>query len=864
MLPPNAVQQPLQGQLPGAVPEGCGHQLRVPVPAPSAARALPHREHQEEAAVLRLRRTVSALTLLVLAMDQFWQYVEDNPKMFNRPNKPPTTYRWGIFATLELVSKYVFPWMPVKTLLGHVRSVKKHGNERHPIMKYMKTGYVEPVKHILIPYDPQMNLYQQPEHKMPTVWVRYLAKTSKRFQKYLNRKTHHKVIQPEGTELDPELVIQHSEKAPFPVDTEVPKHIQRGFVEVEPEKTQESLVASQIYTLVNTSEGTVLVPLDTTGEVFNNVSKPVQKERKVTIPSDPNHCSCCVLLRRICKIRQKLITDYFKKSKQVCPCGSVKYPRITNRLRLVCTYFRRTFKSVYNRLERLLSEAKDVKNIADAIDVGPEKSDPKDLAFVTAFLIRLLLRENKTKNPMLKCRIFNALAKFDDENGDPIKLMEDIDDACDVELADVYKEFLCFLTPEQADKLDKFKDYFIYNCYHGLIDKIEESSLDRTKKRAAFQRMMSLATSELSACELCCELLHCVRDSPDLARYCFHLFPHKRKAFNDNNETGRTEENIGLTKSQMARVAELPDEHDEPEDMLTICNDDEMKRNIRISNGSDNEKLQDNAQKCNGGDEKELQCHFTQISNVDDNVESQDNTRECYGDDNTLICNGSNNLISQGNDRECNGDIESRGNTQTCGDDEKVECDNTRTCNIIYFEGPEDDKSEISMKLYYSSDEESSDTPMEQAEDSPNTLQEKPTSEITSNQTSATIGEGPNDGTDEESNSQMNLITTIKFEAGSDDDNEMAVDENTDQVDIYSQVGVKLETSEWKRDEDKLILEVLKENLSPDEIKDKTIIEIIEEKNLPNMISECLSTKTLLDVKDRISYLLQLLIKIRY
>lgn len=77
---------------------------------------------------------------------------------------------------------------------------------------------------------------------------------------------------------------------------------------------------------------------------------------------------------------------------------------------------------------------------------------------------------------------------------------------------------------------------------------------------------------------------------------------------------------------------------------------------------------------------------------------------------------------------------------------------------------------------------------------------------------------------------------------------------------LMSEDELKQETPEWRRDEDKLILEVLKQCLTPEEIKDKTILEIIEEKNVINMISESLTHKSMFDVRERILYLLRILI----
>lgn len=70
---------------------------------------------------------------------------------------------------------------------------------------------------------------------------------------------------------------------------------------------------------------------------------------------------------------------------------------------------------------------------------------------------------------------------------------------------------------------------------------------------------------------------------------------------------------------------------------------------------------------------------------------------------------------------------------------------------------------------------------------------------------------------------------------------------------------IEISKVEWKRDEDKLILEVLQKHLSPEERLDKSIIEIIEDKKIPQIITEVLAVKSLHDVTDRIDYLLNIL-----
>lgn len=71
---------------------------------------------------------------------------------------------------------------------------------------------------------------------------------------------------------------------------------------------------------------------------------------------------------------------------------------------------------------------------------------------------------------------------------------------------------------------------------------------------------------------------------------------------------------------------------------------------------------------------------------------------------------------------------------------------------------------------------------------------------------------------------------------------------------------IKSEPVEWTRDEDKLILQVLKQYLTPQERSDKTILEIIKDKNLSKIIMSGLPHKPPEDVSERVLYLLQILI----
>lgn len=64
------------------------------------------------------------------------------------------------------------------------------------------------------------------------------------------------------------------------------------------------------------------------------------------------------------------------------------------------------------------------------------------------------------------------LSKFDPKTDDPAKLANVLEKIFDVELVDIFKEFLRCLTPEQAEKINRFKDYFTQACAPDLVKRI--------------------------------------------------------------------------------------------------------------------------------------------------------------------------------------------------------------------------------------------------------------------------------------------------------------------------------------------------------------------------------------------------------
>lgn len=162
--------------------------------------------------------------------------------------------------------------------------------------------------------------------------------------------------------------------------------------EVQNPKTNENL-----YSVVETSTGAFLVPLgiihkakDTNGkiiiddalnEALNEAQrKPVilgnnlpeesgsnielkdtsfGKILSVTSLRGSEHCECCILYRMIVKIRQTTIKDFFLTNSKVekkCPCKSIEFPKITNRLKVLVSNFGSNYEKVYVRLNNQLME----------------------------------------------------------------------------------------------------------------------------------------------------------------------------------------------------------------------------------------------------------------------------------------------------------------------------------------------------------------------------------------------------------------------------------------------------------------------------------------------------------------------------
>ncbi|XP_038211275.1 uncharacterized protein LOC119831814 [Zerene cesonia] len=823
--------------------------------------------------VLRRRNNYlpSEEQLIVLGLDQFWTYVEDNPDIYKPPRGNPR-HRWGLTATIQLVCKYMFPWVTMKTLAGHIQAMRKMADKDHPIKKFFANRHVEPTKHVLMPFNPELTLYEQPENEMPMVWVRYLAKSSKRFRSFLHKKrrTNHKI--PDGIEINSSTTVEDAPKRPLPI--EFVKTYSNKPINIVPIKPnlpdkvdvhieKEIETTPKVYQVINVDAGTLLVPLqmNSNSDVTNlNSQNAKTNTESVHIKPKPDHCSCCAVLRKICKYRQKRITEYMKKFdvKLTCPCKSVKHPNISNKLKLLLRSYKgmslQLFEDLRERIGNLKRKSNKnvhiVENNSDLSKLAESRgSDAKDLAFVTMFKARLCMRQNKVRNQQIKRSLFRILNQFNAKTDDPMTLMDDIYKACDVDLADMYKEFLGFLTAEQADKIDKLKDYFVHNCMEDLIKKTEEIVSDKNKKLKIFEYLLKLTNNNATvSCVTCTELLARMRDYPELARYCFSLFPHRRKAI------------IEMEHDSVNENETIP----APTPVITnkVTNLDNQQRPIEIEIIDSNENVDSSQKEATNSIENDI----TQIIE-DPNAQPQADVNENNNPEGEIGEDSSRSKTAG-----INGDIsmedaetqKSIRNVNECGTRSDVEKSSeesdkmeTSACENVQLNGDDIGKCDANMD----DDEMEQDGVLSICEESNTSSECMIISDDESNHKSKEKTKHSS-----ESKGFTQFIASIKKEQTELNTIKSEVEDEEEQYGesrlyfVPDDDMCKEEPSEWKRNEDKIILEVLKQHLSPQERKDKTIFEIIEEKSIPQMISDSLSHKSLGDVRDRIFYLLQILL----
>uniref|UniRef100_A0A2A4JGX9 Uncharacterized protein n=1 Tax=Heliothis virescens TaxID=7102 RepID=A0A2A4JGX9_HELVI len=669
--------------------------------------------------------------LIALGMDQFWRYVNDNAELFKPSGRRS---RWGLTLTVQLVTKHMFPWLPSSVLHSHVQNVRKYGDKDNPINRYMATRTVPPVKHKLLPYNPRLTLYEQPEHEVPRIWVRYLAKTSKRFRSFLLKRPQKTGVPAAGVDLEFGEAVTAPTKPALPIDVIRRPALPPTADKFDIQLTTTTQTTNNAYKLVETSTGAYLLPVtmtvdSNTGPITTPTEIPskVDKPEKETIDKiyDP-HCTCCLLLRKICTKGQTLISDYFSEKKEVmCFCRVKRYPKVSNRLKLFVNNYKDSYTS---SLEALQSKIKLLKNPKKDVRLNrisendSSVSELEDIAFVTKFHLKLLTRISTRTSSIIKRKIYVLFSNFNPYEHDPLTLATQLDKELGHTFIDVYKEFLCLLNPEQADKLDAFRDYFIRNCMEDLFAKVEQQVPNKEKRRPILEELNKVYTKNLAtACEICTGILATLNEYPELARYVHSLFPHRVE-----------------TRSEQSTPA--PAQDPQPTDLPTdvaLCNDTTVMPESAVDYEADESMSED----------EEI---------MEDNVEGHVSEPETN------------------------------------------------------LEGGAAIKTENTSMEYTT-----------------------PTSE----------------------NSNMAMVVTVSKSEVHD----FSECSNSSLRIMFEDDIVKIETPEWRRDEDKVILEVLKEQLTPEERQNKTILETIYDKNIVGMIVDSLTDKSKQDIETRVMYLLQIL-----
>ncbi|KAJ8717385.1 hypothetical protein PYW08_005784 [Mythimna loreyi] len=577
--------------------------------------------------------------LIALGMEQFWQYVKDNPKLYKQPLRPGG---YGLSAVLALVVQHMLPWTTFQVLLSHVQSVRKHGDKDNPINIYMKTRTVAPVKHKLLPYNPGLTLYEQPENEVPRIFARYLAKTSKRFRNYINRRPNRAGVPAVGVDVELGQAVVEPSKEPLPIQfnkpivAHTPVPLADKFdIQITDDMPKQT---TNFYKFVETSTGAYLLPLSNVAMVNNN-SK-----------TDLNSSVIANSLPETSKTPQSLIEN----------------------------------------LEHL---------------------------YVTNFHLKFLTKTSITKFAPEKKKIYRLFENFNPLEHDAVKLAIQVEKACGTKLEDLYKEFLCFLTPEQADKINAFKDYFRRNCIVDLIEKVEENVKDLERQKTILLALHRVFAKNLTtACEICTDILLTLDGYPALAQYVHSLFPHRRET---RNRPEQSESSSPPTPEPSSAKA------------LDKTN-----------------------------------CDETLVGEPVADYEAD---------------------MSMSSDEEDNNGSKSHSDSEN----------NLEVCRPIKEE---------------------------------NTMEYATSTTTPALHTVVTVSK--TEDTSECSNSSMQIM----FE---------------DEI-------VKTEHPEWRRNEDKLILEILKEQLTPEERQDKTILDLVEEKNIIDLIADSLTDKSKEDIRTRILYLLQI------
>ncbi|KPJ03247.1 hypothetical protein RR46_06403 [Papilio xuthus] len=745
--------------------------------------------------------------LIALGLDEFWSYVEENPDLYPLRSGGGSGGRAGLKAAVRLLCRYMLTWLAPHTLLHHVRYVRRNDKE-NPICKFFESRKVEAVQHKLLPYNPRITLYEQPEYEMPRIWLRHLAKTSKRFRDHLyGRKTS--TVQPRGVDIALGKQIIPELKKPLPNDFIKIKKKPISYITPETSEQNDTQIIYIEKANINTSDvqnitnGTITVnsvsqPICSTSEttqnnITNTTEQKQENKHQIKTKNKQNisekHCSCCVLLRKICKQRQTLITEYLKpKQNRVikCPCKCIQRPKVTNKLRMLLRFFKHRSMYVHKYMSQKLSQCNDKNGLNsnlkdDSIFEIDDISDPNDLAFATTLQMKMLIRLSLARNPFIKKNAYINLSKFDVETDDPVKLAKALEKIFDVELVDIFKEFLRCLTPEQADKINRFKDYFTQACAPDLVKRISEEVTDKKKRHALLSRLIVTFTdNKASACDICTDLLRHMDGHAHLATHTFNLFPHRRLDSKNESQPVKC-----LTES-------------EPNNCVTTRTQCEPVKNV--TSNKEHKSI-----------ETITNCVEREPVNSIKPVESQPISSVTTRSMSKVMQDQPSCTPDEEIARRRDSEHEVR--LTICEETEAMDCDHHHS-NPDHINGKDLNTKEIDN---------------EQSERQINEEKYIPIEEYTEDMS--------------DSDGKKLNVSDIKIELVMSDDE-----------------TVKQEAPEWQRSEDRLILEVLKQSFTREERKNKTILDIVEEMNVLQIITDSLPHKSVKDVTDRVMYLLDMLV----
>ncbi|XP_053615021.1 uncharacterized protein LOC128677880 isoform X2 [Plodia interpunctella] len=996
---------------------------------------------------------ISEDELITLGLEQFWQYVVDNPKLYPPPRSQHSRHRWWLNATLDLISQHMLPFLTVRMLLSHVANIRKQQGMENPVNRFFANHEVKPVEHRILPYNSEMTLCDQPVEEMPKIWLRYLAKHEPRFRKYLNRHKNHAGAPPIGiplqVNLDPGAPIM---KAPLPLDftkvitTNRKKKTPDTSTSNQPTPVQTSQAVANNVTTMQTAVGVATnvtqltaVPavynIEGTGQVaqvvpliiqvnaagksltttFTTTNKPIETNTVIDLTENcnaitnfndvidsnsrfstttvscknapissttcesttqndtemdisnpleiyeelsnkPNHCECCILLRKVCK-RQTKITEYFKeKTKKSCFCKDVNLPRITKKLIQLVNSFKDPYRIAMDHLEMKLEQAKDQAKILFSYarkrqnKLIEEKkyqiedsrtTDVEDLSYVTGYKMKLMARLGP--NIQLKSKVHSIFSTFNANSDDPLKLAKSLNEVLTGHHTALFRDFLPFLTKEQAARVGRFKDYFALVCVADLVKMVEEEIVLSECRRAVLQKLHRVLTSsagEPTACQICTSLLPAFYKYPHLAQRVFRLFPHtlvmEEVTSVENNVVGRRRRATNTQK-------------DKQNVEVSVHNDVSTKTSIESEKDHACRAETNTAEEGPRAKKPECEKGIIQVSkdtsqvNVDIGTENVDrNSPDLRIDtDNTAqedmditFCSDSTPIPSI--NFKCV-DSPQRKSDDNCGESTqndvavKAPCkdegnDHTYSKSITSDAAPsyvsQEKEKRPQEKTYNkvadaSKHTKSGDSSQEKRDESGNSSQNVADvtlcgerSQLHDQADMTLIGENSQmhvdyeadqscSGEDEDSPSDVDAECEIKEEPDelgdpdedgyiiegdniqifisdikSEADTESIAEENPqtikqEELDSESETSmaidtdeetIKSETTEWLREEDKLILQVIKDNITKEQRGDKPILEFIEDNKVIHLLSESLTHKSETEIKDRIIYLLQILL----